>query len=263
MNNSQYSNLPIFTVYGFSDESKINKLTHILTIKKPKYTKTLYNAVNIVLKVQAISYKKYEESNIYITNFFKKDSYTPYVVQETECDLFSFYYKINNEDIEVYIKVHSVNTKIDIFHNYGNLSYVRFEKEFVSGNIILDNSYTIAESNSKPGKEYILDNNLIGCTSDSSLKCKKVGNSIAFSGLVILNSPSTELIEIATIPKDIKLPLWSSQNAQVNMAKASDEIFGFVPVFLNPYDNKLKAYCNIRSGLTDILEIYINLCYII
>ena len=263
MNNSQYSNSPIFTIYGFSDESKVNKLTHILTIKKPKYTKTLYNPVNIVLKVQAITYKKYEESNIYITNFFKKDSYIPYVVQEVENDLFSFYYKMNNEDMEVYIKVHSVNTKIDIFHNYGNLSYVRFEKEFISGNITLDDSYTIAESNLKLGKEYILDNNLIGCTSNSSLKCKKVGNSIAFSGLVILNSPSTELIEIATIPNDVKLPLWSNQNVQVNLAKASNGVFGFIPVFLNPYDNKIKAYCNIRNGLIDISEIYINLCYII
>lgn len=263
MNNSQYSNLPIFTVYGFSDENKVNKLTHILTVKKPKYTKTIYNPINIVLKVQAITYKKYEESNIYITNFFKKDSYTPYVVQETECNLFSFYYKINNEDIEVYIKVHDVNTKIDIFHNYGNLSYVRFEKEFISGNITLDDSYTIVETNLKAGKEYVLSNNLIGCTSGSSLKCKTVGNSIAFSGLAILNSPSTELTEIATIPKDIKLPLWSSQNAQVNMAKASGGMFGFVSVFLNPGDHKIKAYCNLRNGLTDISEIYINLCYII
>ena len=188
MNNSQYSNLPIFTVYGFSDENKVNKLTRILTVKKPKYTKTIYNPIDIVLKVQAITYKKYEESNIYITNFFKKDSYTPYIVQEVENDLFSFYYKMNNEDMEVYIKVHSVNTKIDIFHTYGNLSYVKFEKQFISGNIVLDDSYTIAESNLKVGKEYILNNGLIGCTSDSSLKCKKVGNSIAFSGLTIFNS---------------------------------------------------------------------------
>lgn len=263
MNNSQYSNLPIFTVYGFSDESKVNNLTHILTVKKPKYTKTIYNPINIVLKVQAITYKKYEESNIFITNFFKKESYIPYVVQEAENDLFSFYYKVNNEDIEVYIKVHSVNVKIDIFHIYGNLSYVKFGKEFISGNIALNSSYTIAESSLKLGKEYTLNNNLIGCTSDSSLKCKKVGNSIAFSGLVILNSPSTEFTEIATIPNDIRLPSWSTQNAQVNMAKASNGVFGFVSVFLNPGDHKIKAYCNLRNGLDDISEIYINLCYII
>ena len=81
--------------------------------------------------------------------------------------------------------------------------------------------------------------------------------------MITLNSPSTELTEIAAIPNDIKLPSWSWQNAQVNMAKASGGMFGFVSVFLNPGDHKIKAYCNLRNGLTDISEIYVNLCYII
>lgn len=254
---------PVFSLGGIDDGVSVNNLTFLFSVKKRLFTELLFNTVNLVFKVSARTFKEYEQTHIFITNKFDKSSYIPYVVQENNSELFEVYYTVEGEDIRVYGRPKFANTGINIFLVEGDLSFVDFGNPLSRYNIQINDTYNKAIiPHYEEQYTFDLKNNLINCTLDSHLSCKSFNN-LGFDGIIQLNSPSTNLVELCFIPSFVKIPSWSTTNVQFCIAKDSLGNYDSVPVFLDIFERKIKAYCNIRGSLANVVEIWVCLNYIV
>lgn len=262
LNNLYVKTKADMSINGTSNENLINNYTLVASIEKERFT-NIYDSIKIVVRVDAMTYKQFETSHIYITTLFNPSSYEPYVVMTKETSLFDIYYKLDGENLLIYVKINKTNTKVNFTTIEGDSYYIKYENQYDAYNIENIDGLQQAILNVDSGKLFDLKNNLINCSPSSYLKCKLNG-SVGYQGVIQLNTPSSEVVAVANIQNDILIPKWvTHNNTQINLAKDTNNNYGFIPVFIDPTDKKIKAYCNVKGTLGNISEIWVNLNYTI